>query len=177
MVTISKGKVVNVNLLIVTLIILLVGTIFHGTEASAEMKKVTGTFEIVKDLETIETDLNNTKVRLRKKLLLFSSSHPDWDKARVFETYFIINPTRDGDKYRGSFAISHQNGDLTFVSYSGSWKWKMPKDRVSWTAETEGFFIGGTGKFEGIAGAIKIEEEGRGTVRVSANWEAEYDLK
>lgn len=172
---INKSKVIIISVFIT--MIFWGGSIVHVQEASAEMKKISGTFEIVKDLETIETELNNTKVRLRKKLLLFSSSDPDWDKARVFETYFFINPTRDGDKYRGSFAISHQNGDLTFVSYEGSWKWKMPKDRFSWTAETEGSFIGGTGKFEGIAGAIKIEEVGRGRVRVSANWEAEYDIK
>jgi hypothetical protein len=176
MMTISKGKVIRIGFFITTMIFF-VGSIFHVHEAYAEMKEVSCTSEILKDLETFETELNNTKVRLTKKLELISSSDPDWDKARVFSTYFFINPTRGGDDYRGSFAIAHQNGDQTFVSYYGSWEFKMPKDGFSWTAESKGYFIGGTGKFDGIKGSIMIKDVGRGTTRVSSDWEIKYDIK
>ena len=176
MMTVSKGKVINVSLFIITLLFF-VGSIFHGTEASAEMKKVSGTSKLLKRILTSQSVFNETNVRLINNLQLYSSSDPDWDKARVFSIFFYINPTRDGDDYKGCLVVTHQNGDQSFVEYDGSWKWALPKDGVSWISESEGRFTGGTGKFEWISGTITIKVEGKYKSDTSATWEAEYEIK
>jgi hypothetical protein len=89
---------------------------------------------------------------------------------------FRINPTRDGDDYNGYLAITHHNGDQTFVKYDGSWKWALPKDGYSWISESKGRFTGGTGKFEGISGTITVKVEGNGQSYLSSKWEAEYEI-
>ena len=91
--------------------------------------------------------------------------------------FFYINPTRDGDDYKGCLVVTHQNGDQTFVEYDGSWKWALPKDGASWISESKGRFTGGTGKFEWISGTITIKVEGKYKSYVSATWEAEYEIK
>ena len=171
--TINKSKVI----IIIFVMIFFGGSIFHVHEAYAEMKKVSGTSELLKRLLSEETYYDQTKIRLINNIQLYSSADPDWDKAKVFSIYYYINPTYDGDDYKGYLAITHQNGDQTFLKYDGSWKWALPKDGLSWISESKGKFTGGTGKFEGIRGAITIKVEGRDQNYVSAEWEAEYEIK
>lgn len=175
MMAINKSKMIIISIFII--MIFFGGSIFHDHEAYAEMKKVSGTSKVLKNLVTLESHYKETNVRLINKLHLYSSADPDWEKARVFSMYFYINPTRDGDDYKGCLAITHQNGDQTFVEYNGSWKWVIPKDGINWTAESVGSFTGGTGKFEGIRGAITIKVVGRGQSYLSSNWEIEYEIK
>ena len=174
MMTINKSKVIIISIF---LMIFFGGSIFHVHEASAEMKKVAGTSEILKNLVTHETILKDTRVRLINKLHLFSSADPDWDKARIFSMFFYVNPSLDGDDYKGCLAITHQNGDQTFAEYAGSWKWAIPKDDVNWTAESKGYLTGGTGKFDGIRGTFTNKVVGKGQNYVSSNWELEYEIK
>ncbi len=174
MMTINKSKVIITSIFIM---IFFGETIVHIQEASAEMKKVSGTSEILKRLVSLESDLKEVRISLTNRLHLYSSADPDWDKARVFSMYFYINPTRDGDDYKGCLAITHQNGDQTFVEYNGSWKWVIPKDGINWTAESKGYFIGGTGKFDGIKGTITIKVAGKSSRLVSSEWDAEYEIK
>jgi hypothetical protein len=81
----------------------------------------------------VDSNLKDTKTRLVNTFESFSSADPDWDKATVFSVVFYINPSFDGDVYKGCFAITHQNGDQTFVEYDGSWGWVQPKDGINWT--------------------------------------------
>jgi hypothetical protein len=171
---ISKGRAITISIFVM---IFFGGALLHVHEASAEMKKVSGTSEIPKRILTSQFLLNETNVRLVNNLQLYSSADPDWDKARVFSMYFYINPTRDGDDYRGCLVITHQNGDQTFVEYDGSWKWTTPREGAKWIAESKGRFTGGTGKFEGIKGTITVKSEGLGSSTTSSGWEIEYEIK
>jgi len=174
MMTINKSKVIIFSIFVM---LFFGGSIFHVHEASAEMKRVSGTSELLKRIVTSQSLFNETNVRLINNLQLYSSSDPDWDKARVFSMYFYINPTRDGDDYKGCLVVTHQNGDQTFFEYDGSWKWALPKDGISWISESKGRFTGGTGKFERISGTITVKVVGRGQSYVSSNWEVEYEIK
>jgi hypothetical protein len=174
MMTINKSKVIIISIFI---IIFFGGSIVHIQEASAEMKKVYGTSQLLRRLVTDDNNYDQTRFRLINNIQLYSSADPDWNKAKVFSIYYYINPTRDGDPYNGLLAITHHNGDQTFVKYDGSWKWALPKDGYSWISESKGRFTGGTGKFEGISGTITIKVEGSGQSYISSKWETEYEIK
>ncbi len=160
MTTINKIKVTIINwgLISIFIIICFFGSIVHNKEAYAEMKKVSITSKLLKTLiSTDETYPDQTRVRFINNLQMYSSADPDWDKAKVFNVRYSINPTRDGDPYNGCLAITHHNGDQTFIKFDGSWKWALPKDGVSWISDSNGKFTGGTGKFEGISGTVTIK--------------------
>jgi hypothetical protein len=140
------------------------------------MKQVFGTSKLINVLSD-STYSGQVFVRFVNNHQIFSSSDPDWDKAKAFSAYYSINPTGEGDDYRGCWVFTHQNGDQSFALYDGSWKWKEPKDGMKWTAESKGIFTGGTGKFEGIRGTILVKVEGDGRNYVKNEWEAKYELK
>ena len=177
MIATNKSKVIIISIFII--VIFLGGSIFHVHEAYAEMKIVAGTSKLLKRLITTnETYPDQTRVRFINTLQMYSSADPDWDKAKVFSVSYSINPTHDGDPYNGCLAITHHNGDQTFIKYDGSWKWALPKDGLSWISESKGKFTGGTGKFEGISGTFTVTVEGRGPSHyVSSKWEVEYEIK
>jgi hypothetical protein len=180
MATINKSKVTVINrgFTIFFIVICFLLSLIQSQEAYAEMKKISVTSKLLKTLiKTDETYPDQTRVRFTNNLQMFSSADPDWDKAKVFGVRYSINPTRDGDPYNGCLAITHHNGDQTFIKYEGSWKWALPKDGVSWISESKGKFTGGTGKFEGISGTVTIKVEGRGPNHyVSSKWEVEYEI-
>jgi hypothetical protein len=140
------------------------------------MKKVSGTSKQIAKLLADETLYDQTKVRFLNNLQMYSSADPDWNKAKVFSAYFYINPTRQGDDYYGCLAITHPNGDQTFIKYDGSWKWVLPRDGYRWTGETKGRFTGGTGKFEGIRGTITSKGKGDGRIDLGSEWKIEYEI-
>ena len=174
MTSIGKSRAITISIFI---LIFLGGSLLQGHKSYAEMIKVSGTSAIIKSFVSLESDLKEVRIRLTNKLHLYSSADPDWDKARVFSTFFYVNPVPDEDFYKGCLAITHQNGDQTFVEYDGSWKWTIPKDNANWTAVDKGYFIGGTGKFDGIKGTITIKRTGKRSKIVSIEWDAEYEIK
>jgi hypothetical protein len=145
-------------------------------KAHAAMKKISGTTTQLTQLLTEEIVFDQTRVRFRNNLGMFSSADPDWDTAKVFNAYFYINPTRQGDDYTGCFAITHPNGDQTFITYKGSWKWVVPMDGYRWTAETTGQFTGGTGKFQGIRGTFFSQGKGDGRKHLGSAWDIAYEV-
>ena len=152
-------------------------SLFFSQEAYAEMKKVSGTSKLLESLITTgATYPDQTRVRFINNLQMYSSADSDWDKAKVFSAYFYINPTRQGDDYNGCLAITHPNGDQTFIKYDGSWQWVLPRDGYRWTAETKGQFTGGTGKFKGIRGTISSKGKGDGPKDLGSEWEIEYEI-
>ena len=140
------------------------------------MKQVFGTSKLIKLLSD-DSYFDQVRVRRVHNHAILSSSDPDWDKAKLFSANFYINPTGEGDAYTGWFAITHQNGDQSFIKYEGSWKWQEPKDGWNWIAETKGSFTGGTGKFEGIRGTVLVEQKGAGQQSLNTNWEIKYELE
>ena len=180
MATINKSKVtiINRSFIIFFIVICFLLSLIQSQEAYAEKKKVSVTSKLLKTLITTdETYPDQTRVRFINNLQIFSSADPDWDKAKFFGVRYSVNPTRDGDPYNGCVAITHHNGDQTFIKYAGSWKWVLPKDGLSWISESKGEFSGGTGKFEGISGTVTIKVEGKGPSHyVSSKWEFEYEM-
>jgi hypothetical protein len=151
-------------------------SIIYSQKAYAEMKEVFGTSTLISNLYAGQIFHDQTNVRFVNNLHMFSSTDADWDKARAFNAYFYINPTRQGDNYNGCFAITHANGDQTFVQYEGSWKWVLPRNGLRWTSESKGRFTGGTGKFEGIRGTWASKGKGDGTKDLGGEWEIEYEI-
>ena len=173
MMPIFKSRAVTIGIFI---LIFTGGSLFHSHEAYAEMKQVIGTTKLIKVLWDASSS-DQVSVRFVNNHQIFSSSDPDWDKAKVFSAYYSVNPTGEGDDYKGCWVFTHQNGDQSFALYDGSWKWKLPKDGMKWTAVSKGTFTGGTGKFEGIRGTILVEVEGDGRNYVKNGWEFKYELK
>ena len=173
MMPISKRRAVTISIFI---LIFAGGSLFHGHKAYAEMKQVFATSKLTKVLMDYSY-YDKINVRRVHNHGIFSSSDPDWDKTKVFSANFYIDPTGEGDDYKGWWVFTHQNGDQTFAQYDGSWKWKLPRDGMKWTAESKGTFTGGTGKFEGIRGTISVEVEGDGSNYVKNSWEFKYELK
>ena len=173
MMPISRNRAITISMLV---LIFLGGSLFHGQKAYAEMKQV---FASSKNriLLSDDTYFDQVRVRVVNNHQIFSSSDPDWDKAKFFCSLYYINPTGQGDDFKGCFVITHQNRDQSFIKFEGSWKWKEPKDGWKWTAEIKGSFIGGTGKFEGIRGTVLIEQEGAGQQRLKTDWEIKYELE
>ena len=145
-------------------------------ESYAEMKKVSGTSKQITKLIAKETYFDQTKIRFINNLNVWSSANPDWDNAKTFTAYFYINPTRQGDDYKGCTAITHPNGDQTFFEYDGSWKGVLPRDGFRWTSETNGILTGGTGKFKGIRGTFISNGKGDGRTDLGGEWEIKYEI-
>ena len=139
-----KSAIINRGLTGIFFVSCLLLSLFLSQEAYAEMKKVSGTSKLLSTLTAVETNKLQTNVRFVNKLVEWSSADLTWDKAKIFSVYFYINPTRQGDDYMGSFAITNTNGDQAFIEYDGSWKWVLPREGYRWTSETKGQFTGGT---------------------------------
>lgn len=124
MTTIKKSKVTIINRVLTRIFIVLCFflSLIQSQEAYAEMKKVSGTYEVITRLLDVKTSYDQTIVRLVNDRFMYSSSDPDWDKAKSFSVRYLINPTGEGNDYRGCSAITHPNGDQTFIEYTGSWK-------------------------------------------------------
>ena len=140
------------------------------------MKQVFGTSKLIKVLSD-ESYYDQVNVRRVHNHAIFSSSDPDWDKAKIFSAYYFINPSAEGDDYKGCWVFTYLNGDQSFAKYDGSWKWKLPKDGLNYTAESKGTFTGGTGKFEGIRGTVLVTVEASGQTYLKTDWEVKYELE
>ena len=140
------------------------------------MKKVSGTSKRVIESRAYEKYYEQTKVRFANNLQMYSSADPDWDKAKVFSVYYYVNPTRQGDDFDGYLAITHPNGDQTFVKYEGAWNWVLPREGSRWIIESKGQFTAGTGKFKGIRGTFISKMNGDGSRELEQVWEVEYEI-
>ena len=170
------ATITNLGLTFIFIVICFLLSLIQSQEVSAEMKKVTGTSKSVERLLSAQRYYSGTNLRFVNHLLVYNSVDPNWDNAKVFSAYYYINPTGQGDEFRGCLAITHSNGDQTFIEYNGSWKWVLPRDGFRWTSEMKGLFTGGTGKFEGIRGILKSNVKGNGQNTIGGEWEVEYEL-
>jgi len=178
MTTITKitATITNRGLTIIFILICFLLSLIQSQEVYAEMKKVTGTSKPIERLLAVERYYSGTNVRFVNHLLMYNSVDPNWDKAKVFSAFYYINPTGQGDEFRGCLAITHHNGDQTFIEYNGSWKWVSPRDGLRWNSEITGVFTGGTGKFKGVKGILNSNVKGDGQNTIGGEWEVEYEL-
>jgi hypothetical protein len=172
----SKATIINRGLTSIIIVICFLFSLFQSQEAYAEKKRVTGTSKQIDSLVDTRTYYNEAEVRLVNTTGMLSSTDPNWDKAKSFSVLYYINPTGQGDEYKGCVAITFPNGDHAYTKFSGSWKWVLPRDGYRWTSEEIGRFTGGTGKFKGIKGTITIKGKGEGQNYEIGEWEAEYEI-
>jgi hypothetical protein len=137
--------------------------IILATSAYAESKKITAIAQERKRLGrmAIEGEIGGVPVNignLTKYLRVFSSSDPDWDKT---SSYSVSYGSHQNNK--GYIVDVHPGGDQTLREFEGTWELKDGK----MTAEAEGWFIGGTGKFKGISGKWKMRTTRTSTGTVS----------
>jgi len=180
MTTLNKSKVTIINWGLTTLfiVICLLLSLTQIQETYAEMQKVSATSKRVANLFSSESSNMQATVRfVVDTASIYSSSDPDWDKAKIFSAWHTINPTDQGEDFKGCYAITHPNGDQTFLHYDGSWKWVLPRDGNKWTSEEYGYFTGGTGKFNGITGFFTGKGKGDGPTDATVELQFEYEVK
>jgi hypothetical protein len=148
-------------------------SLFQSQKVYAESKKVSGTTKSVTALtqEIIRLPDMVSRIEFNISHWVLSSTDPDWDNAHVF--YVTYNHPTKPRVFKGYIAITHPGGDQAFMKYEGKQEHLGGMDFIT---ETKGRYIGGTGKFKGIAGSwttkLKSQAEGR-----TAEWETEYEIK
>lgn len=169
----SGKKIVRIWAIVCMLVtsVCIMASLIQPQEAYAEKKKITGTLKGLPRLAIakIPTADPNDRGWLIVNRSVLSSPDPDWNNARCF--YFLYNePTKDYD-HKGYGVITHPSGDQTYIEFVGKITSASGADR---TGENKGFFIGGTGKFEGIRARWLLKWTRTMTQITTAEWEVEY---
>jgi hypothetical protein len=135
------------------------------------MKKVSGTTKAFVRLaqSNIHIAYSPLMGSLRVYHLVLSSADPDWNNARFFYIVYDESAKEWGD--RGYGVITHPGGDQTFIKFLQR---LTPASGADIAAESEGFFIGGTGKFKDIKARWLLKLKGTVTEGLMAEWEVEY---
>jgi hypothetical protein len=178
MYAIKKSKMTVFNWWFVAILIivgLFMVSMIPSQEAYAESKKVTGTIKATTVIGRYQVQCYTDKEAvpagdLRNRVGAYKSDDPDWNNTTFFNVSFV------GPKSNLVYGIDiHPGGDQTFRQLKGKTKFKKFGTIV---VKNEGWFVGGTGKFEGITGkwivtteATSTEQSGRKT-----SWEAVYEL-
>ena len=179
MTAINKSKVTIISRTLISIFIVLFffSFLIQCQEANTKMKKVSGTFKLTNQLLDTRSTYDQTEVRFVCARHILYSEDPDWDKAAVLGVRYYINPTNEGDHYRGCSTITYTNGDQMFYEYAGEWKWVVPRDGYKHNSETKGQLTGGTGKFKDVRGTIVIRGKGEVNIYKPGEWEVEYEIK
>jgi hypothetical protein len=144
-------------------------------EACAESFRVTGTIKatevIGRALIQCSTDGEPIDAGdLRNRVGAYKSDDPDWNNTTFFTVSFV------GPKTNIVYGIDiHPGGEQTFRQLKGQTKMKK---FGTITVINKGWFVGGTGKFKGIAGKWTVTTEATSTEQAGrkTEWEAEYEL-
>jgi len=146
-------------------------SLIQSQEAYAEKKKIFGTFKRLPRLASTRIPIANvsTKGFLNVYHSVLSSPDPDWNNARFF--YIIYSePSKDYD-YKGYGSITHPGGDQTFIEFVSK---RTSASGADTAGEIKGFFIGGTGKLEGIRARWLLKWTVTMTEGMMGEWEVEY---
>lgn len=144
-------------------------------EAYAERKKVSGTQKVITQLAraNIPCFRPGSWVPLWAWHSMLISDDPDWNNAQRF--YFQYDEVTKERHFRGFGVNTHPNGDQTFFQYKGK-REPIGTGPYDYTWEFEGFFLKGTGKFEGIKGSI-VAKGKTSMAEKTWDWEVEYVIK
>ena len=128
----------------------LLGSFIQSHNAYAERKRVSGTgvgtLQGQTEIWIPMGDMNAQVGFLRMRLWVYSSSDPAWNNAKGYAVVFINVLAKS---LKGFTVVAHQGGDQTFLEYEGTVE---VEPDVSFTAQIQGRFLSGTGKFKGITG-------------------------
>jgi hypothetical protein len=175
----SGKKIIGIKGIVCILIIsvCLLVSLIQSQKAYAETKKFSGTSKLAADLTRVTIRLSEkTPIGVRSGLYVLSSTDPAWNNASFFYVTVTIDPTGnygEGEDYRTYGTITHPGGDQTFFESQGSWKWDKEGGLSAWSFESNGMFIGGTGKFEGIKAIWKLKGKGMTRTEITGEWEVE----
>jgi hypothetical protein len=174
MITINKSKVtiINRSLTSIFLVICFLLSLIQSQEAYAEMKKVSVTSTRRVRLAQARIPVADTPVMgsLRVYHSVLSSADPDWNNARFFYILYDESTKEWGD--RGFGVITHPEGDQTFIKFVSR---VISATGISeMTGDSEGFFIGGTGKFKDIKARWLSKWKWTVTEGMLDEWEIEY---
>lgn len=176
MTTINKSKVtiINRSLTSIFLVICFLLSLIQSQEAYAEMKKVSGTSKTIACLARTRPEIAVADCHFWVSLDVYhsvlSSADPDWNNARFFYVLDAVRPIERDD--RGFGVITHPGGDQTFIKFVG--RLISVTGGSEMTGESEGFFIGGTGKFKDIKARWLLKWKWTVTEGTMGEWEVEY---
>ncbi len=144
-------------------------------EAHAERKKISGTQIVITQLARVNIPCfrPGSWVPLWAWHSMLNSDDPDWNNVQRF--YFQYDEVTKEQHFRGFGVNTHPNGDQTFFQYNGK-REPIGTGPYDYTWELEGFFIKGTGKFEGIKGSI-VAKGKTSMAEKTWDWEVEYEIK
>ena len=176
MASINKSKTILTNLwfpCILLIVAMFLVSLLQGPKAYAESKKVSGTVKTSSDLERnlIQSTASKPAIpvgELWNAVGSYSSADPEWNNATFFSVWFMENLN-----FIGHEIVTFKGGDQIFRTVKGRAKALNVHD---WTADYDGWFVGGTGKFEGIKGTWKAKT----VLTQSENtteWETRYEIK
>ena len=176
MATAKNGRKSTGNLSIVCIFLIMVfflAPLIQSQKAYAERKKVSGTVKTSRDLERnlIRSTAFKPAIPVGEMTNIFgiySSTDPEWNNATFYSVWIMENLN-----FIGHEIVTFAGGDQIFRTVEGKAKALNVHD---WTSEYEGWFSGGTGKFEGIRGTWKaktVQTQSESTTE----WEAEYEIK
>lgn len=143
----------------------------HAQEAYADKKMVSGTLKELPRLATTRIALANSKTKgfLDVNRSVLSSLDPDWNNARLFYIFYS-EPSKDYD-FKGYGVITHPDGDQTYIEFVSKITSSSGADA---SGEKKGFFIGGTGKFEGIRARWLLKTTGSMSKDMVGEWVVEH---
>ncbi|UCE51136.1 MAG: hypothetical protein JSV31_17945 [Desulfobacterales bacterium] len=174
MTTINKSKVTIINwgLTTIFIVICFLLSLTQSQDAYAEMKKVSGTTKAFVRLAQTHIAVADTPVKgyLGVYNSVLSSANPDWNNARFF-LFWYDEPAKEWDD-KGYGVITHPAGDQTFIKFVGREISAIEGSEV--TAEHEGFFIEGTGKFKDIKARWLWKWKSTHSEGRMAEWKVEY---
>ena len=144
-------------------------------EAYAERKKVSGTHKIITQLAIVDIPCfgPGVGVPLWAWHSMLNSDDPDWNSVQRF--YFQYDDLSKERHFRGYGVNTHPNGDQTFFQYKGTSE-PTGTGPYDYTWKIEGFFLKGTGKFEGIVGSI-VARGKTSMAEKTWDWEVQYEIR
>ena len=151
-------------------------SLIQSQEAYAEEKKVSGTSKWLFGLPRSKiTQPGKTPVVVNGGVYVLNSTDPTWNNASFCDVSIHIDWTPYvGNNYKTYAVITDPGGDQAFTLSDASWKMDKSVEGLIWSAEANGTFVGGTGKFEGIKAHWKLKLKGFGQRKIIGEWEAQY---
>jgi hypothetical protein len=161
---------------ILAVLVFLMISIIQVQESFAEAKTVSGTFKLAYNLAKYQSINPDTKcaVSVTNSLFTLKSAESIWNNATFYRVSNETNFTMAGGDRKVYGVITHPDGDQAFIESDSSWKFGTLKGGYNWSFESDGKFIGGTGKFKGTKALWKFSGKGKGSEVMIGEWEVNY---
>jgi len=179
MATAKSGKktigIMGIVCILAISVCLMISTI-QIQESYAETKTVSGTFKLAYNLAKNHIINPDTKctVLVTNRLFTLNSTESIWNNASYYYVSTEMDFTMVGGDSKIYAVITHPGGDQTFIESEGTWKFGSLEGGYNWSFESNGKFIGGTGKFKGIKALWKFKGKGKEDKEIIGEWEVKH---